>query len=782
MKNEEIELLVSLEKQRWGDTVILSCINERATRFSTTEVTVKTSAEPEELQVGITYRFYGYWTQHPRWGAQFHASSFVLCEPHGSAGIVAYLRRAPGVGAVTAMKLEELWGDRAVEFLREDPTRCVKESKLRGLNEERAERASVFLRRQKGTEDATIDLMGMFAGRGFPQKTAARSIRLWGNRAAKIVRQNAYRLLVLPGCGFARCDQLFLALGGRPDRLKRQTLCIWNGMHRDGSGDTWFSTDFVNQTLSEQLGGCEKRAVKAVKLGLRANLLAVKAIQDTGERWIALQKNAEAEMSTALIVAGMLRRARWPTADNLGGEPNEWPSVAVMGLESLSEHQTEQIDLALMSRIGTFSGSPGTGKTYVAARLISRLINTHGNQRVGIVAPTGKAAVRLTEALSEHGVSSKARTIHSFLGVQQEATGGEWTFKHGPGEPVEQKFIIVDEASMVDTSLMARLLGALPHDGHILFVGDVNQLPPVGHGAPLRDFLRYGVPAGNLTEIRRNAGAIVSTCAKIRHEEPIDFPAKLSSSSNLALHHSPTGEKSQEAIVDLIRSVKASKKTIDPIWDVQVIVAVNEKSPLSRQAMNKLLQSVLNGRARQEDKFWVGDKIVCLSNGLLPAPDDLDNEMTPEDSDGFMVEDDNGQNKIYVANGELGCVVKTASKMIIAKFTSPDRTVLIPRGRDGDVGSFDLGYAISCHKSQGSEWPIVIVALDAYGGARFVCDRSWLYTAISRAKKACLLVGKSSTANDMCLEQKIATRKTFLVEQIAEFVKVDDLEGLAEAV
>jgi ATP-dependent exoDNAse (exonuclease V) alpha subunit len=196
------------------------------------------------------------------------------------------------------------------------------------------------------------------------------------------------------------------------------------------------------------------------------------------------------------------------------------------------------------------------------------------------------------------------------------------------------------------------------------------------------------------------------------------------------------------------------------VWDVQVLCAVNEKSPLARRTLNKQLQDWLNpdGKRIEGQPFRVGDKAICLQNGLLPA------EGTGQDAA-------DGNGKIYVANGELARVEAIQPRYTVARLSAPARLVRIPRGEgrdETDTGcSWDLGYAISGHKSQGSEWPIVIVMLDSYPGATRVCDRHWIYTAISRASQLCVLIGKPETAMAMCRRSQIWDRKTFLVEDVA---------------
>ena len=426
-----------------------------------------------------------------------------------------------------------------------------------------------------------------------------------------------------------------------------------------------------------------------------------------------------------------------------------------------------------------------THNTYTAARLIGRIIDLCGPESIAVCAPTGKAAVRISEALESYGVNKSATTIHRLLGVASRTAGEGWGFAHDESNPLHHKYVVIDEGSMIDTDLFASLLRALPTGTHLLIVGDVNQLPPVGHGAPLRDMIAAGVPFGDLREIRRNAGAIVQACADIRDGKRWQTVTEIdpNAGENLKLIPAASGVAAAEKIVATIRTIKDAK-LYDPIWGVQVIVAVNKKSELSRRDLNKRLQSEFNptGERAGSNPFRIGDKIVCLKNSLVPIVEDCPPDCNRDAED----------SKVFVANGEQARVVSVAEKLTVASLDSPKRLVKIPRGTengDGDKENendqdkddtmpatntgcqWDLAYAISCHKAQGSEWPCVIVALDEYPGARRVCSREWLYTAISRAKHVCLMVGKRSIADGMCMTRAITRRKTFLKELVLGSVK-----------
>jgi len=444
-----------------------------------------------------------------------------------------------------------------------------------------------------------------------------------------------------------------------------------------------------------------------------------------------------------------------------------WPKFAV---NPLSPHQLDRVTSATQKHIGILTGSPGTGKTFTVAQVAMQLGQTVGYDQIACAAPTGKAAVRLTEALSAMGLPLRARTIHSLLGVV--SGDGGWTFAHNRGNPLPYKVIFLDEASMIDTDLAASFFAARARDCLVLVVGDVNQLPPVGHGAPLRDMIAAGVPCGELTEIKRQKSdgqihAVVQACADMRdgkrficQRELINVPA-----------FAPSIQVDE--MFDVIQDATAIMK-VDPIWDCQVLCAVNKKSELSRKELNKALQNRLNPNdAVYGSPFRLRDKVVNTKNGWYPL---VESDDVPDPN--LQLNDDG---KCYVANGELGEVTRVEANYMHVRLSSPKRLIVVPRGQadedDDEEGAsgtgcnWDLGYALSVHKSQGSEWPVVIVMLDDSSGAKRVCDRAWLYTAISRAKQRCYLIGDQAVAHGFCRRQNIDKRKTFLKQRIQEGMK-----------
>jgi len=437
-----------------------------------------------------------------------------------------------------------------------------------------------------------------------------------------------------------------------------------------------------------------------------------------------------------------------------------WPDPQSL---AISDHQKQELAKATCTRIGILAGAAGCGKTFVVAQLIRGLIRDGLNDsKIGIAGPTGKSAVRITETMQASGLSVRAETIHSMLKVGRPDGFGEWGFRHNELNPLPFDVIVLDESSMIDVQLMKSLFLARRPGCHLLFTGDINQLPPVGQGAPLRDLIASSVCGyGELTEIKRNSGGIVEACAAIRSGE------RWAEGDNLTLVDATT-ERTPAEVMQLLEQCRA--KQLDPVWDAQVICAVNSKSELSRHKLNKLLQTELNpSPAIQGTPFRLGDKIVCNQNG----------EYQPVDRS-------EGDEDVYVANGELGEVVEIEASRMVVRIRISGEEIVVPRGKpageDGEESAtgcnWDLAYALSCHRMQGSEVAVAIVILDDYAGARSVCDRSWLYTGISRAKRHCYLIGRRHVADAMCRKNSINQRKTLLRERIQLTMAKSDMEGM----
>jgi exodeoxyribonuclease V alpha subunit len=778
------ELVGVVQKIVWmapsGEAVIAKLCSGEVVKGALAEIDGATDGSGDGLAVGIAYRFLGRWDSHPKYGHQFAFSTYVKDTPHTRAGVVKYLMdEAPNVGRRRADQLWEAFGPEAVAVLRSDPGRVVAAGIL---TEAAAQEASEALAGAAALERTKIDLFSLFAGRGFPGKLIQSCIDEWGARAAASIRRDAFTLLTkdMPGCGFRRSDRLYIDLGGRPDRLKRQMLCAWNALREDGTGDTWVRRGAAVEAIQRQCAGAAIDPDRAIMLGLRSGWLARRETP-AGVFWLAEWGQAEAERRVADNVRRLLGSAvlRWPTLPEPAAPP------------ALTDHQRDKAAVALSRPLGILAGTPGTGKTFAAAAIIREVVGRYGTGNVAVVAPTGKAAVRCTAAMNRYGLDVAATTIHRRLEIGRGGRDGKgWEFKRNRDNPLPQRFVVVDEVSMLDTSLAASLLEACADGTHVLLVGDPYQLPPVGHGAPLRDLIAAGVPCGELEEIRRNSGTIVEACAEIKRGKRFQTVERFDPDAGHNLRHVELIEPAAcvEALRALLRQFRASRK-FDPIWDVQILTALNIKSDLARVPLNKMLQAELNpdGKSVEPNPFRLGDKIICLKNSWMQGVELKTTRAAgdaPADPDSYVdaYSSSNGHAEPlqhFLANGDVGKVMAVGAKVTVASFPLPDRLIRIPMrkveedreaGEDGaevkGAGSdFALAYAITVHKAQGSEWPVAVVMIDRQAG-RVAC-REHHYTAISRAQRLCVLIGPRAVADQQCRVMSLPRRKTFLKELLA---------------
>jgi exodeoxyribonuclease V alpha subunit len=400
--------------------------------------------------------------------------------------------------------------------------------------------------------------------------------------------------------------------------------------------------------------------------------------------------------------------------------------------------------------VGLLTGGPGTGKTHTSAVVIKAAMEL--GLSVGAVTPTGIAAVRLTNAMSDRGLNLVAETTHTALQPLRTGYDGQgWHFRHCESDPLPFDFLLCDEESMVDLEMMAKKLAAVQPGTQLLLVGDPDQLPPVGGGKPFCDLIKAGLPHGHLTEIHRFAGRIAHVCRQIREGQPWEPSGKvdLTASSPENMRHIECHAASvPQTLLDLIPKLKSYGFTSPD--QIQIICPCNSAGNLSRERLNRLLQDFWNpsGRRAECNPFRVGDKIMISKNWFY--------------EEGQFTRNQQGCAH-YIANGEIGRVVMNDARWTEAEFGG--RTIRVPIKFDKPP---QPAFSITGHKSQGSQWPCVITVADGSGAADRVCSRAWWYTVISRAGQLSVTLGQRAAIDRHCLNVALDQRKTFLSERLKE--------------
>lgn len=710
---------------------------------------IKGKLDPAVCQLDMCFNVVGKWVNDSKYGRQFNFQSYTRTQPNGRWGTIAFLMQAEGIGEITAGKIFDRFGENSIKVLLKSPRDMAKDL---GLNPATTVAAADFLRPILGEMKVKMPLLDLFKGTRIASRTADRVIAARWNDPVARIKANPFILTEFTGIAFRQCDSLRVKLklpATMPERIK---AACEQAFH-EKSDQTWLTHKQVRDTMAMLL----ELQTFNVEIAIDELLADGKLINSEifgVDNLLGLTNQVKDEQEVALQLYKRL---------NTPGD--SWPIHQLKNDDSLREHQREIVlhNMKNGGRCIVLSGSPGTGKTYCLGRILK-----HFGGRVAACAPTGKAAQRLTESLRGVGADVEATTIHRLL--EPLPVDGGWAFQvtGENGNYIDADLVAIDESSMVNNWLAARLLRAIHPDTYVIFVGDKNQLPPVGPGTMLRDLEELAFEP--LTKIERNSGKIVETCAKIRDREqfmivPTKTPAVLDDpGNNLQLVMAAKDELKASKAIELAKKLQSRDVDWgDPIENVQFLTATHKNGHVGREALNKALQNVFNPHGKGEHKHYrVGDKIICTENVKITR----NGVKTGE----------------FIANGELGRVVESHEKRIVVKMNGTDGEFMIPCGPELGNG-WDLGYCITCHKSQGSEWPLVVTVMgDDYGSGMVMC-REWIYTAFSRAKDCGVVISSLAHVRNQAKKIRIWDRKSLILthmELINATQEINKLEVVGE--
>ncbi|MDD5104280.1 MAG: ATP-dependent RecD-like DNA helicase [Desulfuromonadaceae bacterium] len=654
----------------------------------------------------------GTWHNDKTHGLQFKTTHLKTVPPSTLEGIEKYLGSGmvKGIGPHFAKVLVKAFGVDVFTVIEETPERMLS---LPGIGKKRTDKVTAAWAEQKAIREIMVFLQSHGVGTG----RAVRIYKTYGDEAIIKVSENPYRLaLDIHGIGFKTADVIAGRLGIAPDSLIRAQAGVRHVLQElSGDGHCAASHDTLIKESVKLLEIDEAILEEAIREEVTQENLVPEEID--GVPCLFLTPLHRAEQGVANSVRRILIGAPpWGKIDPEKALP--WVEEKT-GL-SLSQSQQDAVCLALTSKTLVITGGPGTGKT----TLVNSILKILAAKQLDILlaAPTGRAAKRMTETTGR-----EAKTIHRLLEFDPQSFG----FKRGRDNPLEADLIVIDESSMVDLVLMNKLLAAVPDSAALMIVGDVDQLPSVGPGAVLADIIASGsVPTVRLTEIFRQAATskIIVNAHRINKGE-LPLRNETEELSDFYFIPAETPEEIHAKLLQVVTERIPKRFGLHPVKDVQVLTPMN-RGGLGAHALNAELQKVLNGNSEPKitrfgTTYSPGDKIIQTVNNY-------DKE---------------------VFNGDIGQILEIDTEESSLKADYDGRIV---EYEFGELDEVSLAYATSIHKSQGSEYPAVVIplAMQHY----MLLERNLIYTAVTRGKKLVTIIGQPK-ALGMAVKNKNATKR-----------------------
>lgn len=689
----------------------------------------------------------GDYVEHPLYGKQFKMVTYRIEAPKDSVSMERYLASGAikGIGAALATRIVKKFGEDTFRIIEEEPERLVE---VKGISERKAQEIAVQMEEKKDLRDALVYLQQF----GISNTLAVKIYNTYGMNLYGVMKENPYRLAEdISGIGFRLADELAAKIGIHTDSDYRiRSGIFYVLLQSTGEGHTYLPLPLLLERAGRLLGLSREAVRPQID-----NLMMDKKLVIKGDKVFAssyyymelncarmlYERNLKLEAEVLPSQEAQLEKRLERLAQNLKMELDELQIRAVME--------------AVRNGIFILSGGPGTGKTTT----INMMIHYFESEGLDIflAAPTGRAAKRMTEA-----TGYEARTIHRMLELNSALSDEDTrkvSFERNEENPLEADVIIIDEMSMVDIQLFQALLKAVIPGTRLILVGDVNQLPSVGAGQVLRDLITSGkFPMVELKKIFRQAqeSDIVVNAHKINAGEQISFDNK---SRDFFLLERNDVNVIYKHMIQLIqeklpRYVKASA------YDIQVLTPMR-KGSLGCETLNGILQRYLNPPDTGKKEHISGDTVYREGDKVMQVKNNYQLEWEIVSRYGIPVDRGTG-----VFNGDMGRIreINEAASCLVVEYDEQKR-VTYPFAM---LEELELSYAVTIHKSQGSEYPAVILPL--LTGPRMLFNRNLLYTAITRAKSCVTILGSSDTVRSMIENVSENKRYTALAERIQEIL------------
>lgn len=682
----------------------------------------------------------GEYTEHPTYGQQFKVTSFEEKAPEDEEAIERYLGSGAikGIGLAMAARIVRRFKEDTFRIIEEEPERLAE---IKGISNRKAMEIASQVNEKRDLRQAMIFLQQY----GITMNLAVKVYQAYGQDVYGIIRENPYRLADdIDGVGFRTADEIAARVGIRMDSdFRVRSGILYTLLQASGEGHTYLPETELTPHASKLLNVTAEQVEKQyMDLAIERKII-LKQMEDQTQIYAASFYYMEANTAT------MLKRLN-VSYDVSDAEIEQ----RIRGIEkksgmTLDEHQVTAVKEAVRNGLLVITGGPGTGKTTTINTII-RYFELEGLE-IFLAAPTGRAAKRMSET-----TGFEARTVHRMLELNggAEGSGG---FERDESNPLEADVIIVDEMSMVDISLMYSLLKAISVGTRLILVGDVNQLPSVGPGSVLRDIIQsHACNVVMLTKIFRQASTsdIIVNAHKINHGEEVILDNKSMDFFFLKRYDA-------DVIINVVLQLIKQKlpKFVDATpYDIQVLTPMR-KGLLGVERLNGILQRYMNPPANDKVEkeygstvFREGDKVMQTKNNY---------QLAWEIRTKFGLTVDKG---LGIFNGDMGIIrqINDFAEQMIIEFDE-GRMVEYPYKL---LDELELAYAITIHKSQGSEYPAVVIPL--LGGPMMLMNRNLLYTAVTRARKCVTLVGNEVTFRQMIQNTSQQKRYSGLCDRLKE--------------
>lgn len=698
------------------------------------------------LTQGETIVVEGDYVEHPVYGSQFKAVAYQTVAPKDSVSMERYLGSGAvkGVGAALAARIVKKFGDDTFRIIEEEPERL---SEVKGISERKAQEIAVQMEEKKELREALVYLQQY----GISNTLAVKIYNTYGMNLYGIMRENPYRLAEdISGVGFRIADEIAAKIGIHTDSDYRiRSGILYTLLQAVGEGHCYLPLELLLERTQMLLEVSKENIRPQID-----NMMMDKKLIIKGENVYATSY-----YYAELNCAGMLHQLNIPMceADNLPSQDNAIRArleKMAEGLEmELDELQLEAVMESIRNGLFILSGGPGTGKTTTINMMI-RYFEAEGLD-IFLAAPTGRAAKRMTEA-----TGFEARTIHRMLELNSalsDEDSKKVSFERNQENPLEADVIIIDEMSMVDIQLLQSLLKAIMPGTRLILVGDVNQLPSVGPGQVLRDIMNSkAFPMVVLQKIFRQAGEsdIVVNAHRINRGEQITLDNK---SKDFFLLERNDANVIYKHMIQLIQDMLPKYVNVTP-FEIQVLTPMR-KGSLGCETLNGILQRYLNPPDSRKREYVHGEHIYREGDKVMQVKNNYQLEWEIVSRYGIPIDRGTG-----IFNGDVGRIIEineNASGLVVE--FDEHRRVTYPFSL---LEELELSYAVTIHKSQGSEYPAVVMPL--LGGPRMLLNRNLLYTGITRAKNCVTILGSSDTVRSMIDNASENRRYTGLRDRILE--------------